>query len=487
MTMEEGVAAARAHRAAHGARIVRDLADLCAIPNVSSDTVGIERNAEHLRAMLAARGVDVSLRRVDGAAPLVVGRLEQQTATRTVGLYLHYDGQPVNPQRWRQDPFSPTLYTRLPREGGQPRPLPEDGEDLDPEWRLYARGVADDRAPAIAICHALDALRARGLEPTVNLVFAWEGEEEIGSPNLGRLLEANAADLAADVWHICDGPVHQSRRAQIVLGVRGYSGCELTVYGPSRELHSGHYGNWAHNPAMTLARLLATMKDASGTIRVEGIDQAGRVPTPAELDAARVLADIDEALLEDLAMHRRERRDEAWAESLLSTSLNVRGLTAADTGAAARNVVPATATASLDLRLAPGAEPDEVIDLVAEHLRRQGAYVVEEPPDEATRRQHPIVVWMQRDIGYPGVRTSPDHPTAQAALAAARAAAGHEPYLLPTFGGSVPLHHFTTHLQTPVVITPMANHDDDQHAPDENLRIGNLEYGVDLMAAVMSG
>ena len=131
---------------------------------------------------------------------------------------------------------------------------------------IYARSASDDKAPIIAIATALDALEAARIPPRSNIKFVFEGEEEAGSPHLASIIAKYKGLLASDVWLICDGPVHQSRRQQIVFGARGIATVDITVYGPNHELHSGHYGNWAPNPAMMLAHLLASMKDDDGHV-----------------------------------------------------------------------------------------------------------------------------------------------------------------------------------------------------------------------------
>ncbi|MCZ6507489.1 MAG: M20/M25/M40 family metallo-hydrolase, partial [Acidobacteria bacterium] len=260
----------RAHRRANEAQILAFFAEFLAIPNVASDLPNIERNAAFIQAALEARGATVELWRQAGVPPIVYGELPAPGATRTLGVYMHYDGQPVVPEQWAQSPWQATLYDAPLEAGGRPLALPAPGQATDPEWRLYARGAGDDKAPLPAMLGALDALAAAGLSPSVNLKFFFEGEEEAGSEHLERYMLEHRERLDVDLWLICDGPVHQSRRPQLVFGVRGYTGFDITVYGASRYLHSGHYGNWAPNPALALARVLSSMKDASGNVTVEG-------------------------------------------------------------------------------------------------------------------------------------------------------------------------------------------------------------------------
>lgn len=235
--------------------ILREYLPLLAIPNVASNRADIRRNAEHIVAMMARRGLSPRLLESENgeAPPLVYGEWRVPGATRTYILYAHYDGQPVTPADWTvTQPFVPRLI----------------GEGADA--RIYARSASDDKAGVMAMLAAVDALRAEGRTPSFNVKIVFEGEEEAGSPNLSALLRRHAEVLRSDGWVIIDGPAHQSGPPQLTLGVRGDVNVDVTVYGPVRPLHSGHYGNWAPNPAMMLARLLASMKDETGRVTIAG-------------------------------------------------------------------------------------------------------------------------------------------------------------------------------------------------------------------------
>jgi acetylornithine deacetylase/succinyl-diaminopimelate desuccinylase-like protein len=482
---QEPVSVAREFREAHGPRILREFAELLAIPNVSDDLPNLRKNAEWIRHALEARGAEVEFLELDGVAPAVLGRLETPGATRTLGIYVHYDGQPVEPAAWTYPPFAPTLCTAALESGGAPRPLPADGEAIDPEWRLYARGAADDRAPIAAIAAALDALEERGVPRTSNLLFLLEGEEEAGSPHLGAVFAAHREKLAADAWLICDGPVHQTRRPQLAFGVRGITGCDITVYGANRALHSGHYGNFAPDPSFALARLLATMRTDEGYVRIAGFYD-GIAPLEDRVrDAAETIPHFETDLLAELGLAAAE--SDTYLDALLTPTLNVRGLASGAVGAAASNVIPPSATASLDIRLVEGNDPVRMLDLVEAHVRDHGWFVVSAEPTAAERRTHPQIARIERRGGYRAVRTSLDDPIVMRLFEAVKRAAGEPPVMLPTLGGSLPLHVFEDVLgDVPLAIVPIANHDDNQHAPDENLRIANLWYGIDLMAALFT-
>ncbi len=256
---------------------------------------------------------------------------------------------------------------------------------------MYARSAADDKAPIVAIVTAVDAIRAAGLTMRSNVKFAFEGEEEAGSANLEKILAANKNLFAGDLWLMCDGPVHQTRRQSIVFGARSGVTLDLTVYGPRMELHSGHYGNWAPNPALTLARLLTSMKDESGRVLVEHFYDDIDPLTDLERRAIAAAPDIDRQLARDFWLGSTDGAPRTLTELITLPSLNIRGMASSRVGAQASNVIPATATASLDIRLVKGMDVRRTTDRVIDHIRKQGFFVVDTEPGADTRKEHPKV------------------------------------------------------------------------------------------------
>lgn len=480
------VSTARVWRQQHEHDIVNEYMRLLALPNVAADTPNIRRNAELITRMLALRGVQTRLLEVPEAPPVVYGEINVPGATRTLIFYVHYDGQPVEPAKWAGgDPFKPILHSAALEAGGREIPLPAKGEKFDPEWRLYARSTGDDKAPIIALLTALDALRADKIALTSNVRFFFEGEEEAGSVHLGQIIAKHRDLLKGDVWLICDGPVSQNRQQQLYFGVRGVTSLELTVYGPRRELHSGHYGNWAPNPAMMLARLLASMKDDDGRVLIAGYYDGIEPLSETERRALAEAPNNDEALKRELLIAGTEGQGKTLNELINLPSLNVRGLTSASTGATARNVVPATATAALDIRLVKGLDYRRAVSLVLAHIRKQGYHVVTAEPDEATRLQYPRLIRVTNNDGYNAARTAMDLPIAQQIIRAVETARGPTAKM-PTLGGSVPLYLFTDVLQMPAVGVPIANHDNNQHSANENMRLQNLWDGIETMASLLT-
>jgi len=374
---------AREWRAQHEREILAEFVEFLAIPNLASDIPNIRRNAEALRAMCEKRGLSTQLLTLEGAPPIVVADLVAPNAKRTIAFYAHYDGQPVEPARWKTDPWKPTMRDAAEADIDWQKAGP-----LDPELRLYARAAGDDKGPIIAMLAALDVLRATARKPAANIRFVFEGEEEAGSPNLGAYLEKYPEKLRPDAWILCDGPVHQSRRQQLFFGARGITEVDLTVYGPVKGLHDGHYGNWVRNPVVGLAHLINSIRDETGRILIKGFYDEVQPPTAAELEALKRIPNVEPELRREFQIGAVEGDGKPLNELLMLPALNLRGIEAARVGAQASNTIPTEARASIDFRLVPKQTPASVRDLFERHLVAEGCTIVRETPNAETRRAH---------------------------------------------------------------------------------------------------
>jgi acetylornithine deacetylase/succinyl-diaminopimelate desuccinylase-like protein len=478
--------AARQWRQQHERAIVDEFIELLKIPNVTEDHDNIRRNADAIVRLLQAHGVASRLVTAAGADPIAFGEIPTPGATRTVVFYAHYDGSRLDPKEWSTPPFTPTLRNRMTEDGGQVIALPPAGTAFDPESRLYARSTSDDKAPIIAMMSALDAMRASNVPLKSNVKFVFEGEEERGSPDLERMLAANKTMFAGDVWLMCDGPVHQTRRPLVYFGARDVLTFDLTVFGPKSELHSGHYGNWAPNPALLLSRLLASMKDAHGRVLVDGFYD-GIVPlSDTEKRAIAEAPDIDRDLMREFWLAGTEGAPAKLTELVTLPSLNIRGLSSAHVGELEANVIPASAAAAIDIRLVAGMNPSRTLDRVIEFIRKQGYFVVDTPPGPEIRQSHPSVAFIERKhVGLGTVRTPMDLPISQQVIRTVDSVRGPA-VKLPTMGGSLPLAEIVQPLGTRTIVIPIANHDNHQHSANENIRLQNLWDGIELMAALMA-
>ena len=470
----------RGWRANHEREILAEFAELLSIPNVANDAPNIQRNAETIRAMCEKRGLATKLLTVEGAPPVVVANLSVPEAKRTIAFYAHYDGQPVVASQWKTLPWQPAMRDQAGNDIDWRAAKP-----IDPEWRFFARSSADDKAPIMSMLAALDALKAAGVKPSVNLRFVFEGEEEAGSPHLADYLKRFRDELRADAWLFCDGPVHQSRRMELVFGARGTIGLELTVYGPVKGLHDGHYGNWVPNPIVRLTHLINSMRDETGRILIKGFYEDIRPPTAVEKEAVSKIPDVEADLRREFEISFTEGNGKPLNELLMLPGLNLRGIESGRVGAQASNTIPTEARASIDFRLVPNETPESIKPLVERHLEAQGYTIVRQPPDTATRLAKPKIVKVEWGPGYSASRTSLDLPFSRE-LARIMSAAGHEPILLPAAGGSLPMDLFQQGNNIPVIACPIVNHDDNQHAANENVRLQNLWDGIEIFAAFFS-
>jgi acetylornithine deacetylase/succinyl-diaminopimelate desuccinylase-like protein len=478
---------ARTYREANEAAILREYRELLALPNVATDLPNIRRNADLLLQMLRRRGATAQLLELGDAPPAVYGEIRSQSAARTLVLYAHYDGQPVDPKQWAGAPFTPLMRDKALYQGGKEIPFPTDGERTNGEWRIYGRSASDDKLSIITILIALDALKAGGEQPSVNLKFFFEGEEEAGSAHLEAILEKYRTLLAGDAWIFCDGPVHQSGAPQVVFGQRGVVGLELTVYGPTRPLHSGHYGNWAPNPGTMIANLIASMRDDDGRIKIANYYDDVKPISAAERQAIAALPSVDSALRVSLGLARSEGDNALLAERIMIPALNVRGIRVGGVRETGANVISTDAFASFDFRLVPNQTPEHVRELVERHITAQGYRIVRDSADGATRLRYPKIARLEWEHGYPAQRAGLDDPFGRAVAMAASDGAKQIPLRTPTLGGSGPSYLFTKVLGVPVVTIAIANFDNNQHAANENLRLQNLWDGIELYSGLLVG
>jgi acetylornithine deacetylase/succinyl-diaminopimelate desuccinylase-like protein len=456
----------------HQQQIVAELIELLAIPNVAADKANIRRNAEHLQRLFTRHRFAAEILETTGN-PLVYAEVagHQTPGLPTVLFYAHYDGQPVDAKKWNQsDPFEP-----LVRGAGR-------------ETRIYARSASDDKAPIVALLAAFDAISRTGIEPsrTVNVKVILDGEEEASSPSLVPAIARYKEKLRADLMVILDGPGHSSGRPTVAYGARGIATLDLTVYGPKSGVHSGNYGNWVPNPAQRLAALLASMKDDEGRVTVAGYD-AAVVPLTAEERALLDAVPDDSAkMLSAFGIAAPEQAFPRLQYALQRPTLNVRGLASSFVGEGARTIIPDHATAALDLRLVKETRADDLIAKLRAHIGAQGYHLVDGEPDDAARAAYPKLARLAL-TGEPtaAFRTAVDDPRARTVVASLTKTFGEAPVQLRTLGGTVPIAPFIDALGCPALVVPIVNFDNNQHAENENLRLGALFDGIVTIAAVL--
>ena len=474
------------YRKENEGKIIDEYVKFVAIPNVTRDTSNILRNAAFIKTMMEQRGIKVEF--FDGTTPkvnpVVFGEVKVPGAKTTLSFYAHYDGQPVNPAKWTGGlrPFEPVFIDKPIEQGGKVISV---SGNISPEIRLAGRGSADDKAGVMTILNAYDALVKTGITLRHNIKFFFEGEEELGSTHLDEIFKKHKEKLQTDLWVIIDGPRHVSGKKMISFGVRGDVNMNLTVYGAKRPLHSGNYGNWAPNPALSLVQLLASMKDDKGNVLVEGYYNDVVPLSSKEKEALLKIPNIEETLKKELGIAEPEGNGKSFLELLHLPTLNINGIRSADVGELAANIIPTQAEATLDLRLVLGNEVDKQINKVIKHIEKNGFHVIDHEPTDEERLKYAKLIKITRGIGYPAQRTSFDLPIAQSMVKAVQATVDYPVILLPSMGGSLPLYLFEKTLNAKVITVPVVNYDNNQHAENENVQLKFLWEGIETIAAIM--
>jgi len=471
----------REWRAAHERQILTELIQFVSLPSIASNKADIVKNADALTAMFEKRGFAVK-RIATVGSPVVIAQRDAANGAGTLTFYMHYDGQPTEAKDWTMgQPFAPVAY-----KGAAKVDLFAGTGPVDPDARIYARAVADDKGPIVAFLAAVDGLLDAKATLPWTLRVVLDGEEEAGSPNFETAIIANASSVRGDLAVIVDSPRHPSNLPTVFYGSRGLIGAEITIYGATGDLHSGNYGNFVPDPAMALTRLLASMKDERGNVVIKNFYD-GVVPlTATERRAIDEIPNVDQKLLEQFGVAQSEHPDSRIELQHNRPTLSVVGLSSGTVGAGARNAIAASATGRLEIRLVNGLDPKTQYERLVAHIREQGYHIVSEPPDMATRRKYSKIARVTlQGGGFPIGKGSMDDPRTAMAANAIRAL-DQRLVQMPTIGGSLPFSTFATALSMPAIGLAVVNFDNNQHAVNENLRVGHLWEAIDIFAALIT-
>jgi len=476
--------AARTWRKAHEQMIVGQFVALLSMPNVATNVADVDKNAAYIEGELKTRGFATRLLRAAPDTPAsVFAEMKIPHARRTVLFYAHYDGQPIGQKGWISEPFRPSMRTALP----EAKPIDwQHATALDPDWRLFGRSTGDDKASIEAMLCALDALKDHHLRPTVNIKLLYEGEEEQGSPHLAALVAQNVQLLQGDLLVMGDGPMHQSGKQMVNFGNRGITSLTLTVYGATKPLHDGHYGSWAPSPSVMIAHLIASLRDEAGRILIPHFYEDVSPVSAADRSALAAMPPVEDDLKRALGLGRNIGPPRL-ADGYLEPTLNVRAIHVGDEGPSAANAIATHADASLDFRLAPGETPAHTRELLEAYLSDQGWYIVRSEPDLKARLAHPkIVKVIWAEGGAIATKTPLDLPASKAVVASIGRTVGYPPIELPIVGASSGMADVVDQLHIPMAGVSIANYDDNQHAENENLRLGNLWDGIEIYAGLLA-
>ena len=429
-------------------RYVDELKEYLAIPSISAlpqHKDDVRRCAEWTANEMRRIGLQNVRTEETPGHPVVYGEWLGAESAPTILFYGHYDVQPVDPVNlWTSPPFEATV---------------RDGE-------IYARGAADDKGQVFMHFKAVEAhIKQHGRLP-VNMKFLLEGEEEVGSANLDNFIAAHKDLLSANVVVISDSPMFDRGIPSICYGLRGLAYYQIDLRGTKSDLHSGSFGGAVANPAMMLAQLLAQMKDKSGRIKIPGF-----------YDDVVALLPEERAEFERLPFNERKYRQDLGAPKLFGETgyttleriwarptFEVNGLLAGFTGEGAKTVIPAVAMAKVSMRLVPNQDPKKIGDLFEAYVKKIAPKTVA----TSLTRMHGGKPWM----------TAFDNPYVQAAGRAIEQGFGQRP-VFNREGGSIPVvATFQEVLGLPCVLFGVGLPDENAHAPDEKLDLGNFHNGV---------
>ena len=429
-------------------RFLGELYTLLRQPSISAQNQGVTECAELLKRQMQDIGIPAKILPTAGH-PVVFGEIKSPGATRTVLIYGHYDVQPPDPlDLWKSPPFEPTI-----RDG-----------------RLYGRGTGDNKGQLFAHLKAVEAILKVQKRLPVNVKFLFEGEEEVGSRNLRAFLEANRELFAADCCFCADGGMLPNDQPSIVCGVRGILYVEVAARGANRDVHSGNLGPFVPAPGWRLVQFLATLQDADGRIRIPGFYDSVRPITAAEREALSRLP-FEPGVLIDLGLPAPTAAEwPVYQERVMfQPSINICGLASGYAGQGMKTIVPHQAVVKLDMRLVVDQDPDDIFAKFVAHTKAQGFGDLS----------------IERLGGFHPSRTPLDHPVCQAAARAARLGFGKEPLFRSCMGGSDPDYLFTRVLGIPRVNIPYAAHDENNHAPNENITLEGFFCGIKTSAAFL--
>lgn len=459
------------------------LIELLSIPNDANHPKQIEKNVIWCENEFRKR--DFGTTRIDTeTVPLLLAERRHEGAEKTVLIYLQIDGQPVDGRWWNQpSPYEPTLKRKDDEGNWETLPI-QSISMYEDDWRIFARSASDAKGPVAMFLAALGAVADQNASPNFNIKVIMDFEEELGSPRLPQAVLDNSDLLSADMLIIFDGPRHITNRPTLTFGARGIATIQLTTYGPAVPQHSGHFGNYAPNPALRLSKLLASMKDDDGRVTIPGFYDGIEISPEVER-ILRQVPDNDRSIKERLQIARTDRVGGYYQEAIQYPSLNIRGMQSGWIDEKVRTIIPGWARAEIDVRLVLESDPDRLIRLIREHIEGEGYVVLDRIPNKEERMTHAKIATFTSEVSYQSFRTDFDSEVGLWLRSALQNAFDQEPIMIRMSGGSIPISPFVTTLGIPAVTVPTVNRDNNQHSPNENLRLGNYREGIKTMIAIL--
>ena len=422
--------------------------------------------------------------------PLLLASKVISEDLNTLLIYLQFDGQPVDNSKWDQeDPYKAVLKERINNEYKITDWSRLDNITLDDlkkeDLRIFARSASDAKGPVMMIINALEIMKRNNIELEYNLKVIMDFEEEISSPNLADAVKKYSSKLKSDALLIFDGPKHPSNLPTLTFGARGISDITLITYGPIVPQHSGHFGNYAPNPVFRMSEILSSMKDPNGRVVIPGFYDG------IELDekTLKILAEVpdDEGkMMNDMQFKKPDNVGKNYQESIQYPSINVRGIESGWVREEVRTIVPSECIAEIDVRLVLESDPIRLHNLIKSHIEELGYYVIDRRPTKDERLKHNKIVTFVSSFDYDAFRTDIESEIGKWLIKSLKKTFGIEPVKKRTSGGSVPISPFVNTLGIPAVTVPTVNQDNNQHSPNENIKIENYVTGIETYLGILT-
>ena len=459
--------------------------EFVSIPSLPIDIQKMYQNIAWVKARYQKVGFELKTLE-SSTLPVLFAERIVNPELKTVLFYFHIDGQSVDPSKWNQkDPFKPVLKEQKENGNWEAIAWESVNTKINDDWRIFGRAAADDKAPIVMFLSALELMKTQNQDPKFNIKIIFDLEEEYGSNGFLSTLTKYKKQYESDYMIIMDGPAHNSNRPTLTFGCRGIATCSITTYGSKLPQHSGHYGNYVSNPVFSLSRILASMKAEDGNVLIE--DYYNGIAISEEVASIlNSVPDKKEVINNALVINKEEKIGANYQEALQYPTLNVRQIETSWKGKGLKTVIPEYATAHLDVRLVVETDGKKQLEKIKKHMVDQGYLVLDRTPTDEERLTHSKIVTFKGNPGVNAFRTALDSPFGEKLRSALTKTFGQKPVSIRTMGGTVPIIPAINELKIPAIIVPMVNMDNNQHSPNENIRIGNIRQGIKICLSILN-
>ena len=458
--------------------------DFVSIPNLPVDIQKMYQNISWVRKKYKKLGFKFETLE-SSTLPVLFAEKVVDSTYKTVLFYFHIDGQPVNPKAWDQpNPFIPVLKEQ---KGNKWETISwsKVPSKINDEWRIFARSAADDKAPIVMLLSALEILHSNKQNPKFNIKIIFDLEEEYGSNGFLSTLTKYQEKYASDYFIIMDGPAHNSNQPTLTFGCRGIATCSITTFGAALPQHSGHFGNYAPNPVFTLSRLISSMKAEDGKVLIKDFYEGVTISEEVK-KILNAVPDSTEFINKGLGIKNPEKVGANYQEALQYPTLNIRQIGTSWKGKGLKTVIPEYATADLDVRLVVETDGKAQLEKIKKHIEDQGFLVLDRAPTASERLSNDKIVMFKQNSGVNAFRTELNSPFGEKLKESLTQTFGIPPVSIRTMGGTVPIIPAINTLKIPAIIVPMVNMDNNQHSPNENIRIGNIRQGIKICLSILN-